>query len=137
METTTIDLLLRDFESGKMSRRHLIQSLAALGAAAALPGRLPARPTLAARPAPALKGFKTIALDHISYQVKDYRVTRDFYADLMGMKVSDDDPQRTQCYLHFGDAHMVIARNGRARRGEVVEPHAGARGAHSTDLMAR
>jgi catechol 2,3-dioxygenase-like lactoylglutathione lyase family enzyme len=133
MEATTIDLLLRDFESGKVSRRQLIQSIAVLGAAAALPGR-PAVATPAPAPAPApnsvFKGFKTVALDHISYQVKDYRVTRDFYADLMGMTVSDDDPQRTQCYLHFGEVPMVIARNRRARRGETLDPNAGPRVDH-------
>jgi catechol-2,3-dioxygenase len=35
-------------------------------------------------------GFKTLEVSHISIQVKDYRVTRDFYVDLMGMKVAVD-----------------------------------------------
>ena len=47
-------------------------------------------------------------MDHISYQVADYRKTRDFYADLMGMRVSDDNGH--ECRLHAGNA-VVIARN--------------------------
>jgi Glyoxalase/Bleomycin resistance protein/Dioxygenase superfamily len=72
-----ISQLLQDFENGKMSRRQLIQSLALAATAASV--------------AEAASGFKTIALDHISYQVVDYKKTRDFYKDLMGMTVSDDN----------------------------------------------
>src|SRR5260370_19466727 len=53
--------------------------------------------------------FKTVELDHISYQVTDYRVTRDFYADLMGMEVKNDNG-RNQCELWFGN-NMLLARN--------------------------
>jgi len=94
--------LLQDFEHGKMSRRQLIQSLAMAATAASAT----AVPGLAA---PAPDGFKTLALDHISYQVANYKKTRDFYADLMGMTLSDDNGSN-QCQLHFGNA-MLIARN--------------------------
>ena len=61
--------------------------------------------------------FKTVELDHISYQVKDYRVTRDFYAELMGMEVKNDNG-KTQCELYFGSS-MLLARNHfRPRGGE-------------------
>jgi catechol 2,3-dioxygenase-like lactoylglutathione lyase family enzyme len=97
-----IDKLLRDFERGRMNRRQLVQSLAlaatATGAAAASEG----------------KGFKAATVNHISYQVADYAKTRDFYADLLGMKVSDDDGR--QAYLAFGDTFLLPrnARNGGA-----------------------
>ena len=52
--------------------------------------------------------FKTVELDHISYQVNDYRVTRDFYAELMGMEVKNDNG-KTQCELYFGNS-MLLAR---------------------------
>jgi len=87
-----------------MSRRQLIKSLAvaATGASAVTsPAPIEAQG----------QGLKTIALDHISYQVTDYKRTRDFYTDLMGMSVSGDN-RNTQCTLHFGDA-SVIARNRR------------------------
>jgi catechol 2,3-dioxygenase-like lactoylglutathione lyase family enzyme len=93
--------LLQEFEQGKMTRRQLIQSLALASAAGA------AVPAAAAEG----KGFKAVTVNHISYQVADYAKTRDFYADLLGMKVSHDDGK--QCYLSFGDT-FLLARNGRA-----------------------
>lgn len=102
--------LLHDFENGFMNRRQLVQSLTLAAAAAAA-----ANPALAQSPTPAAapKGpaFKTVELDHISYQVKDYRVTRDFYADLMGMEVANDNG-KNQCELKFGNS-ILLARNRR------------------------
>jgi catechol 2,3-dioxygenase-like lactoylglutathione lyase family enzyme len=108
--------LLRDFEDGFMNRRQLIQSLA-LAATAAMGGKAfaqtPAGQSAGTKDSP----FKTVELDHISYQVKDYRVTRDFYAELMGMEVKNDNG-KTQCELYFGDS-MLLARNHfRPRGGE-------------------
>lgn len=90
--------LLHDFEHGKITRRQLIQSLALTVTAATAVG---------AGPGAAVdgKGFKAIAVNHISYQVADYVKTRDFYADLFGMKVSHDDGK--QCFLAFGDTYMI------------------------------
>ena len=103
--------LVRDFETGRISRRQLIQGLAIAAAAAYAP-----KGSLAAQGG----GFKTIELDHISYQVKDYRVTRDFYSSLMGMSVSDDNG-KNQCELHFGNS-LLIARNHFHRPGQPVDP---------------
>jgi catechol 2,3-dioxygenase-like lactoylglutathione lyase family enzyme len=100
-----ISQLLQDFENGKMSRRQLIHSLAFAATAASAVA-------VTASSAQAAGGFKTIALDHISYQVANYKRTRDFYTDLMGMTVSDDNGN-SQCQLHFGDS-MLIARNRHA-----------------------
>lgn len=88
-----IEKLLHDFENGKMNRRQLVRSLAVAAVAAA--------PATAAG-----KGFQTVAVNHISYQVADYTKTRDFYADLMGMKVSHDEG-KGQCYLSFGDTWLL------------------------------
>ena len=95
--------LLHDFEHGRMSRRQLIQSLALTATAASAAGAAP----LAAEGG----GFKATAVNHISYSVADYKRTRDFYADLLGMKVTQDDGKQ-QCYLAFGDS-FLIPRNGR------------------------
>ena len=97
---TIISRLLEDYEEGHVTRRQLIQSLALAASAAS---------GLSTREAHAAGGFTTIALDHISYQVADYNKTRDFYADLLGMKVSGDNG-KSQCSLGFGDASL-IARN--------------------------
>jgi catechol 2,3-dioxygenase-like lactoylglutathione lyase family enzyme len=93
--------LLQDFEHGKMSRRQLIQTLALAVTPAFTASAVPP-------PAPG-KGFKAIAVNHISFGVADYARTRDFYSDLLGMKVTFDDGK--QCYLTFGDQkECIIAR---------------------------
>jgi catechol 2,3-dioxygenase-like lactoylglutathione lyase family enzyme len=94
-----ISKLLGEFERGKMNRRQLVQSIAAACAIAS-----------SAEAAPAGKGFRAVSVNHISFSVPDYAKTRDFYADLMGMKVEKDDGK--QCYLTFGDTSLV-ARNTR------------------------
>jgi catechol 2,3-dioxygenase-like lactoylglutathione lyase family enzyme len=111
-----ITKILRDFEDGFLNRRQLIQSLG-LAFSAALGGKAIAQ-TPAGKPAGAPDSpFKTVELDHISYQVNDYRVTRDFYAELMGMEVKNDNGT-TQCELYFGNS-MLLARN-RRRAGDAA-----------------
>jgi catechol 2,3-dioxygenase-like lactoylglutathione lyase family enzyme len=100
----------KDFENGKISRRQLIQSLTIAAAAAAGAAVVPSLE--------AAGGFKAISLDHISYQVSDYRKTRDFYADLMGMTVSDDNG--SQCQLHFGES-ILLARNRPRPAGQSAD----------------
>ncbi len=96
-----IHKLLQEFEQGKMNRRQLVRSLAVAAAAAG-----------SATPAAAEgKGFQAVAVNHISYVVADYAKTRDFYADLLGMKVSHDDGK--QCYMSFGNT-FLLPRNARA-----------------------
>lgn len=96
-----ISKLLRDFEEGKVSRRQLIKSLSVAVAAAA--GAVPA---VAAEG----KGFKAVTVNHISYRVADYAKTRDFYADLLGMGIKQDNGH--QCYMTFGDS-FLLPRQGR------------------------
>ena len=95
-----IATLLHEFEHGRMSRRQLIQSLAAIAASSIAPSA----------DAAAADGqvFKATAFNHVSYQVADYRKSRDFYAGLFGMKITLDDGM--QCRLAFGD-NILIARN--------------------------
>jgi catechol 2,3-dioxygenase-like lactoylglutathione lyase family enzyme len=101
-----IDKLLKDFEGGRMTRRQLIRSLALTASAASVAGSRPANAAVREG-----GGFKTITVNHISHQVADYKRTRDFYADLLGMKILQDDGTR-QCYLAFGDT-FIIPRNAR------------------------
>ena len=93
--------LLQEFEYGRMSRRQLIQTLAATAASS-----IATSPASAA--APDGQVFKATAFNHVSYQVADYRTSRDFYAGLFGMTVTHDDGM--QCRLEFGD-NILIARN--------------------------
>ena len=99
--------LLEDFERGKMSRRQLIKSLALSATAASAAAAAP----LAAA-AEGGKGFKAIAVNHISYQVADYGKTRDWYVGLLGMTVSGDNGR--QCNLSFGNqGTWLLPRNAR------------------------
>ena len=93
--------LLHDFEHGKMSRRQLIQSLAAVAGSVAM---APPAPVAAAEG----QVFKATAFNHVSYQVADYTKTRDFYAGLFGMQISRDNGH--ECRLTFGN-NILIARN--------------------------
>ena len=112
---SVIAKLLQDFEQGKMNRRQLIQSLSIAAVAAA--GVAPA-----ARAAQAAATGKLEAgyVNHISYSVTDYAKCRDFYAGLLGMKVTEDDG-KTQCRLVFGN-NILIPRN-RANGGPAKVDH--------------
>ena len=92
--------LLQDFEQGKMNRRQLVQSISIAAAAAA--GLVPGAARAAGKP------LEALYVNHISYQVNDYKKVRDFYVDLLGMKVTEDDGK--QCRLVFG-TNMLIPRN--------------------------
>ena len=96
---TVIARLLDQFEHGILTRRQLIHSLAAAAFAAG-------GGTAAAQSG----GFRTTNLDHISYDVTDYRRTRDFYSGLLGMTVANDNG-KDACELHFGDARGVGVRD--------------------------
>ena len=103
--------LLTDFERDRISRRSLISTLAVATTAAAVP----------ALGADAPKGFKTVAVNHLSYNVKDYKKTGEFYADLLGMKVSHDNG-KNQCFMEFGNS-FVVARNAREGRAPGTIDH--------------
>src|SRR6202049_2984117 len=93
--------LLSEFEQGKLTRRQLIQNLTIAATAASAVSAVPAAAAEA-------KVLNATNFNHVSYQVTDYAKSRDFYAGLFGMKVSDDDGK--QCRLSFGN-NILIVRN--------------------------
>lgn len=98
-----ITKLVEDFEHGKVTRRQLIQSLALVATAKTAVGAAPFATD-------ERKGFSAVAVNHISYQVADYAKTRDFYADLFGLKVVADNGK--QCCLVLNDSNtFIIPRN--------------------------
>ncbi|MDE3154382.1 MAG: VOC family protein [Acidobacteriota bacterium] len=101
---SVIAKLLQDFEQGRMNRRQLIQTIALTATAVAAGGA-----SAGAAQGQGGHGFKAVAVNHISFEVKDYARTRDFYSDLLGMKVMADDGKR-QCELVFGQS-FIIPRN--------------------------
>ena len=122
-----INQLVSQYESGKISRRQLVQSLAMVAAAMALPSRVAAK---IVGPAPVenpyANGFKTIGIDHISFTVKDYKETSAFYGDLMGMRMEPYEDGSPEVRMFWGPpakglegGSHTIARN---RRSESAPP---------------
>jgi catechol 2,3-dioxygenase-like lactoylglutathione lyase family enzyme len=116
--------LLKDFEDGKMTRRQLIQSLA-LAAVAAAPGASALAQTAAAAPKPPIPqafeptGWKTVWLDHISFQVSDYRRSAAFYRDLMSWTIRNDNGT-SQATMNINGLGGIIIRNGRAPNAQTA-----------------
>jgi catechol 2,3-dioxygenase-like lactoylglutathione lyase family enzyme len=108
---SVIAKLLADFESGKMSRRQLIQSLA-MAALAAPAAALAQSPAGTAPSAHAAAPWKTVWLDHISYAVSDYKKSTAFYTNLMGWEVQNDNGTN-QATLKIGNVGGIIIRNQR------------------------
>jgi catechol 2,3-dioxygenase-like lactoylglutathione lyase family enzyme len=101
-----ISQLLHEYERGKVTRRQLIQMLTVGTAAAAGASTAEAAPATATY------------INHVSMQVADYKKTRDFYAGLFGMKVSEDNG-KTECTLGYG-TNTIIARNAAGRPGAKI-----------------
>jgi len=124
---SVIARLIGDFENGKLSRRQLVQTLAmvAVGTpmATALAKSAGAAPGGMAPAAP----WKTVWLDHISFQVADYKKSVDFYSDLMGWKVLEDTG--TQARLDINGIGEIIIRDrpAGAAAGSPAAPGAGPR----------
>jgi catechol 2,3-dioxygenase-like lactoylglutathione lyase family enzyme len=132
----SISQLLAEFDSGKISRRQLLQALAAaalvtpmsaLAQGGAVGGRGTAadsgragrgrggapRDTTPLIPPFQSTGWKTVWLDHLNYQCVDYKKAAAFYATLMGWKVRSDDGK--QCVLDIGEkSGGIIIRGGLA-----------------------
>jgi catechol 2,3-dioxygenase-like lactoylglutathione lyase family enzyme len=110
--------LLQDFEHGKMTRRQLIQSLALAATAASAASAVP----VAAAPAPAAAPggtiVKTAYLNHVGFQVADYKKSRDWYADLFGMKVTLDDGKKAN--LAVGES-LVIFHNRQSASTPIID----------------
>lgn len=91
--------LVKQFEDGTVSRRQLIQGLAALALAGS-----------SATASAQTGGFRTLNLDHVAYDTSDYRRIRDFYAGVLGLDVVNDNG-KNNCELHFGSTRGVGVRD--------------------------
>ena len=108
-----LESMLKEFESGKISRRQLIQTVA-IAATAYAAGEA----TMAEAAPPTTLGFHTIGVNHISYSVtgKDYGVARDFYVKTFGFDYVPSQDNGGQCYLPFGpkdNGTFLLPRGGR------------------------
>jgi catechol 2,3-dioxygenase-like lactoylglutathione lyase family enzyme len=129
--------LLNDYSRGTVSRRKLLLALgrAAAGApvAASAFGQGRCRDGYGTRGCPltaevatapikpvfAPTGWKTVALDHITFQMADYRKEAAFYIALMGWKLRSDDGK--QAVLDIGDWGSAIFKQGPEQERAVVE----------------
>jgi catechol 2,3-dioxygenase-like lactoylglutathione lyase family enzyme len=67
-------------------------------------------------PAPfAPTAWKTVWLDHISFEVSNYKETAAFYHALLGWKLGKDEGSQNQCEI--GDVGDIIIRRGGGNRG--------------------
>ena len=91
--------LLQAFERGKMTRRQLIQSLVVVATTASTASAVPA----AAAESTVLKATYH---NHVAYEVADYAKSRDWYAELFGMKVVLDDGNKAN--LAVGESLLIF-----------------------------
>ena len=109
-----ITKLVEDFEQGRMTRRQLIQSLTITAAATTIGGTQ----TALAQPSGGYVA-KAVGMNHISYMVKDYNVSKAFYAGLFGMKIADDTGK--ECRLLFGDTEITLSQGERGIKPPIVD----------------
>jgi catechol 2,3-dioxygenase-like lactoylglutathione lyase family enzyme len=105
-----IERLLQSFEKGKISRRQLIQSLAAASGTSVV-NSIPLYGQTRLE-------LKAVGINHISYTVADYTKTSDFYSGLLGVKVAADEG--TRCSLHVGDV-VIVARNSSGGPSPLID----------------
>src|SRR5262245_38774112 len=124
--------LFSDFDRGSITRRRLLQLLSGAAAAGAPfatslfgqggcrdgygQGRCQLTKELATapiKPVFAPTGWKTVALEHITFQVADYKKEAAFYTALMGWKLrSDDGNQATMDIGEWGSCIFKKAPPG-------------------------
>jgi predicted enzyme related to lactoylglutathione lyase len=102
--------LVNRYESGRLSRRELIQGLALLVTATSVP----AATESAARPQPALPAT---GIDHVSVRVSDMEKSVAFYSSLFGLKnVSEDKPHRI---VRLGNPKVIVSLRQDTPHGQI------------------
>jgi len=107
-----INKLLNEFEQGKLSRRKLIETLAVTAMTIYTANTAAASEAIAAAgvPAPDRVHLDTLMVNHVSYTIggpkPDYRVARDFYAEVMGMHPVNDSPDASN--PQYGQVNLAF-----------------------------
>jgi len=136
MDDVTVRLL-NEHGRGTTSHRKLLRALgvaiAATAFAASAFGQGRCRDGYGTRPCPlteevatapikpvfASTGWKTVALDHITFRMADYQKEAAFYVALMGWKLRSDDGK--QAVLDIGDWGSAIFKQVPERRSAIVD----------------
>ena len=103
-----VDVLVKDFEAGRISRRSLVGKLCAISALAAAGGNAAAQPAAQ----PAASTFEAVGLNHIALNVPDVQGARDFYLKHLGMTVSRESD--SNCFMTCGNNFVALFRNSNA-----------------------
>jgi catechol 2,3-dioxygenase-like lactoylglutathione lyase family enzyme len=103
---TVISSLVHRFEEGKVSRRELIQALAALAAAGG-----------AATAAPQETPFKSSRIDHISIQVTDLPRSIAFYQKIFGLSILGEDKPNE--IVRMGTTRVIVSLHHKPPTGIV------------------
>ena len=99
MQSLVSDLVAR-FETGQLSRRDFVATIAALAAAG---------PAVAAPAPQAELDFKTATIDHMSIQVADMQKSAAFYQRMFGFKVISED--KPLGILRLGNTKTLVSLN--------------------------
>jgi catechol 2,3-dioxygenase-like lactoylglutathione lyase family enzyme len=98
MKPIISDLVAR-YETGRLSRRDLIQGLTMMVAAAAAKG---------ADDAPAATQLNCSGVDHVSVRVKDLKRSAEFYQSLFGLEPRGEDKEHRILRLGKG-RHVIVS----------------------------
>jgi catechol 2,3-dioxygenase-like lactoylglutathione lyase family enzyme len=104
---TVIANLLSQFEKGALSRRELIQSLAALTAAGGAASAVPFQET----------PFKSTRIDHISVQVTDLPRSIAFYQKIFGLSILNED--KANEIVRMGTTRTIVSLHHKPPTGIV------------------
>jgi catechol 2,3-dioxygenase-like lactoylglutathione lyase family enzyme len=94
----TIERMLKEMEQGRLSRRELVASLAALAVGASSAAGAPT--------APEKTGFRAVSINHVSVRVPDIHRTSRFYQEFFGMPLRQQSA--TVIILGVGDSFFGI-----------------------------
>lgn len=101
-----VNALVARFDSGKLSRRELIQGLTAL-AAAGTAGSARAQQT----------PFVSTGIDHVSIQVTDLARSIAFYRDIFGLTILDQDEENA--IVRMGTSEIIVSLHAKEPTGIV------------------
>jgi catechol 2,3-dioxygenase-like lactoylglutathione lyase family enzyme len=130
-------------DDATISRRRVLQALGAAAVATPLSalaqGRCmltfgtPACNTTDTKPVFEPTGWKTVALEHLTFQVADYQKEAAFYIALMGWKLRSDNGKRA--VMDLGDWGSVIFKQAASGAIEAAAAGRGARGGASRAVV--
>ena len=114
--------LVKNFESGKLSRREFCETVALAASVYAAGDAANAEPE---------SGFKLIGVNHISYTCPDYAKARDWYTSVLGMESTPGKDNGKRANLMFGPEPAKAASSllpvppprARDRRRRPGRPH--------------